>query len=94
MIQFRSGAYTVHKHKLLKLENGYFLLYYHRQNVSNKILALIQSLVVHAAFAIFALYGALVGARLLDPQKSILQDLPNYAAYHDGRLGRVSDSNR
>lgn len=83
------GAYTAQMQKLLKLQNGYFILYYHRQHVTHHSSI---CLVVHTPdsfrplFCAFGLFG------LHDSQKPVLQNVPDNAACDDG--GVVLDSDK
>ena len=43
---FRGGIYTAHMEKLFKLSNGYFLIYYHRQQVSHLLFLSDKTLLV------------------------------------------------
>ena len=87
-----NGIYTPHIEKLFKLQNGYYILFLHKQAVSrivyhfNYLLSFLFCLVVYNSLALHALLGPSRHLYLPDQEKPVLQNFPNHATNNDCSL--------
>ena len=88
-----NGIYTPHREKLFKLSNGYFILFLHKQAVSNIVYHFKYLfsfyffwLVVHNPIAVYAVPDSSRRFCCARQEKPVLQKLPNHAANNDCTL--------
>jgi len=92
LIVYRNGIYTPHREKLFKLQNGFFILYLHKQAVSQGHFTatispnLFSDLVVHNSIAVHEIRGPSRSPDIPHQEESILQELSHHAPYNDSHV--------